>query len=51
MLKAENERLEEELERLEKAARSLWLNAELDGDISTVDSDDLKQIKAALEVE
>lgn len=39
----------ERLESVEAAAKELWKNSELDGDISTVDSDDLRELKTALE--
>lgn len=44
-LLAENERLE----KIEAAAKVVWSGSELDGDISTVDTQDLRGLKAALE--
>ena len=44
-LEAENKRLE----KIEAAAEVVWSGSELDGDISTVDTQDLRDLKAALE--
>ncbi len=39
----------ERLEKIETAAEVVWSGSELDGDISTVDTQELRDLKAALE--